>query len=762
MAPKAGIEIRADLKMLRKELADATNEIRTFNKNVLSSATSLKPLEDAGKRTGGVFKAFSGFFGSFTKQILGAQVITRAAGWFRDWGRSIIQSSSSLTELQSKAKVVFGDSFPAIEQGAKAIADEVGRASSTILQFATDMGAVIKAFGLTGPVMENMSTQLAKLAVDMASFHNTADEDAFMALRSGLTGETEPLKRFGIVLTDTNLKMFALTKGITKNVEQMNQAEKTALRYAFIMEKTADAQGDAARTADTFANQTRRLQGEWKELNEELGKEVTPALASGLSVLNDFFTGVFIPTLRIVKTEVGSLLELLGMGGWVGKAIQGIKDRWSIVTGKAFAIQGSQRDLSLEDVQGANSLGLNRPMNATEARDFQLRQAMEEAAKAGAGLGAGGGKGQDRADLEKKVVDAMGEQAKLALEQLNTRRDDLLLRKELGILMKSEEKELAKINRRLEFKDELIEDATEAWKEQLREVERVEERIKDITQAIADEREKLADRLAAIDKDANESAIEAASDFIKERNDILAKSKGSSGLTGDMSRRLGEIDDELRGFTPDQISQATELAGMSAGERKKREQEQKIQDAKDEANARISALEVERTEQQRLLAEVQAAEQMKKQAVVDSLNERLVAETTHYKTLEEAAKAHADEMVKQFNRIYSAQRRSNASGVKLASGGPVVGAGGPTSDSIPAWLSNGEYVINAAATKMYRPLIEKINSMTLAVPRFATGGPVNTTNTNNQTINVNQQNYGEAARFAPDPHMLRWNLRKFA
>jgi len=64
-----------------------------------------------------------------------------------------------------------------------------------------------------------------------------------------------------------------------------------------------------------------------------------------------------------------------------------------------------------------------------------------------------------------------------------------------------------------------------------------------------------------------------------------------------------------------------------------------------------------------------------------------------------------------------------ASGIPtFATGGPVSGAGTGTSDSIPAWLSNGEYVINAKATKANRPLLDSINFGN--AKKYATGGPV--------------------------------------
>ena len=90
---------------------------------------------------------------------------------------------------------------------------------------------------------------MAKLAVDMASFVNSSDEEAFQAIQSGLVGMVQPLRRYGVVLTQANLEQFAQEKGLKQSIKTMSQAQLVALRYAFIMDKTKTAQGDAARTA---------------------------------------------------------------------------------------------------------------------------------------------------------------------------------------------------------------------------------------------------------------------------------------------------------------------------------------------------------------------------------------------------------------------------------------------------------------------------------------------------------------------------------
>ncbi len=89
---------------------------------------------------------------------------------------------------------------------------------------------------------------------------------------------------------------------------------------------------------------------------------------------------------------------------------------------------------------------------------------------------------------------------------------------------------------------------------------------------------------------------------------------------------------------------------------------------------------------------------------------------------------------------------------------PRPGPRGTTDDRIPAWLSNGEYIVKASMARLYRPLLDRINSGLLSAPRFAQGGPVSTTYHQEKSVSIH--NHGELARLNADPRMLTWQLRK--
>jgi len=207
-------------------------------------------------------------------QFIGGSVFI--AGFARAAGAAV-QFASDAEETLNVLRETFESNAAEVEAWSVRVAREVGRSEFLMREMAGTIGAVLTPMmaGNTQASAE-MSTQLAQLAVDLASFFNSTESDALNALRSAITGEVEPMKRFGVVLTEANLQNFALEQGIRKQVKAMNQAEKTALRYQAIMHFTAKAQGDAARTGDGFANASRAAADGVKDLATRIGDRLLP------------------------------------------------------------------------------------------------------------------------------------------------------------------------------------------------------------------------------------------------------------------------------------------------------------------------------------------------------------------------------------------------------------------------------------------------------------------------------------------------------
>ena len=173
-----------------------------------------------------------------------------------------------------------------VEKFAKSAVQNFGMSELTAKRMASTFMSMANSMGLAAKDGKNMSLQLTALAGDMASFYNVEQDVAQTALNSIFTGETESLKKFGIVLTEANLNAFALSRGITKSYNAMSQAEKVALRYQYVLKATANAQGDFARTSSSWANQVRILKEQWSQLIGILGKGLIAALTPIVKALN--------------------------------------------------------------------------------------------------------------------------------------------------------------------------------------------------------------------------------------------------------------------------------------------------------------------------------------------------------------------------------------------------------------------------------------------------------------------------------------------
>lgn len=246
-------------------------------------------------------------FGKQTTEI-GKRLSTRLTLPIGLAGASIIKLASDTQESLNKVDVAFKDSSQEIKDFAKTTLKQFGIARGQALDMAALFGDMSTSMGLTTREAAKMSTSLVGLAGDLASFKNINIEEVTTALAGVFTGETESLKRLGIVMTEINLQQFAMERGMTKSIKKMTQAEKVALRYEFIMSKTVNAQGDFARTNEGAANQMRMFGQSLKEFGSELGERLLPNFEKVMKKLNDLlddFKGLDVETQNVILAFAG-------------------------------------------------------------------------------------------------------------------------------------------------------------------------------------------------------------------------------------------------------------------------------------------------------------------------------------------------------------------------------------------------------------------------------------------------------------------------
>jgi hypothetical protein len=226
--------------------------------------------------------------------VAGFNLLGSAAGAAGEFIGESIGAASALNESLSKSNVVFGDSAKDIEQWANTSAKAFGQSKQQALEAAGTYGNLFQAFGVGQKESADMSKSLVQLAADLASFNNTSVDDALLALRSGLSGETEPLKRYGIAISDARMRTELASQGVKDLGATLTPLQKTTAAYALIMRDSALAQGDFGRTSDGLANSQRILNAELDDLAATIGTALIPPMtelvkygAEGAQVLAD-------------------------------------------------------------------------------------------------------------------------------------------------------------------------------------------------------------------------------------------------------------------------------------------------------------------------------------------------------------------------------------------------------------------------------------------------------------------------------------------
>lgn len=251
--------------------------------------SDLDKVDNKAEETGNTFDKIGSKLGGFSKaldkHVTNALKIGGVA--LAGFGVKAIDMASDLDEVQNVVDVTFGDGASVIDEWANSAGEAFGMSVLQAKQFNGTMGAMLKSMGLTSDETLNMSQAMVGLSGDMASFYNLPIEQAFDKIRSGISGETEPLKQLGINMSVANLEAYALAQGISKPYAKMSQSEQTLLRYNYLMNVTADAQGDFVRTGDSFANQVKKAQMKLSELTAEIGQKLLPYALKFITWVSD-------------------------------------------------------------------------------------------------------------------------------------------------------------------------------------------------------------------------------------------------------------------------------------------------------------------------------------------------------------------------------------------------------------------------------------------------------------------------------------------
>lgn len=301
-------------------MTGATNEVTKFTKtNAKAGKDSATGWKDAFSSVKG---QVVGFAAGGAAAVAGFKIV--------DWFKGSIDAASDLNESLNKSQVVFGKYAPDIEKWASTAATAMGQSTQQAIEAAATFGNFFEAMGIGQPKAASMSKQVVQLASDLASFNNADPADVLEALRSGLAGEVEPLRRFGIDLSDVRLRQEAVNLGLEKNTKNvLPQNIKAQAAFSLILKQTKTAQGDFARTSDGLANKQRIVAAQFEDAKAKVGNAFLPAMLQVKTVLS---TGV-LPALASVLALLTGAFKIAWTA--VGPVVKVASDALSDVAGFA-------------------------------------------------------------------------------------------------------------------------------------------------------------------------------------------------------------------------------------------------------------------------------------------------------------------------------------------------------------------------------------------------------------------------------------------
>ncbi len=308
-----------------KVVGDTKDVERAFKRTSKASSTLEKDLIRVGKRAA---------------IAVGALGVAAGAASFK-----LVKMAGDAEEVRSKFKVTFQAEMPRMVKQLDAFSKATGASRYELRQQAADLGALLVPLTGSRKAAGDLSVGFTKLATDLSSFNNVPVEEALLAIRAGLVGEAEPLRRFGVLLNEAAVKAEAYRSGIAKAGSVLTEQQKVQARANLIMQQTKLAQGDATRTADSFTNQMRKLRNQVSDTATDLGMKLLPIASTVVTKLNEWGPAI--------AEKVRPQLDALGK--WADDHKQEFKDLFADIRGGAEKAGTELRKMAghADDVAGA-------------------------------------------------------------------------------------------------------------------------------------------------------------------------------------------------------------------------------------------------------------------------------------------------------------------------------------------------------------------------------------------------------------------------
>lgn len=429
-----------------KEVMTTLSSAPRVSNNIIQMTNALANLSQQGSKVGSASRSLITGFSNTTKSIKstrsGFKGLASTIGKFyatywlvmRAVGKigGAVDLASQLTEVQNVVDTTFGDMASKVDDFTKTSIQDFGMSELTVKQIASRFQALGTSIGIsseqvangtavankalmsqnntlykTTDSMADMSLNLTRLAGDMASFYDVDQADVAKSLQSIFSGTIAPLRRYGLDLTQATLSEWAMKNGLDANIKSMTQAEKVLLRYNYVMANTQAAQGDFAKTANTWANSVRVLKQEFQAWGSIIGSVIINALKPFVQALSK----VMLKVISFTRTVADALGAIFG---------------WTIeISGGGATVDG------MEDIaDGVGDIGDNADSSNKKAQKLKKTllsideiHALDDNSDSGSGGGSGsGGSGGGGAgsgvDSSLKKTDGLLEKYKSSIKDL--------------------------------------------------------------------------------------------------------------------------------------------------------------------------------------------------------------------------------------------------------------------------------------------------------------------------------------------------------
>ncbi len=298
------------------------------------------------KATDTISKAFTSLRG--TVSGLGG-MLTKVLGpiSFIYLAKECMELGSAVTEVQNVVDTAFGSMAYKMEAFADSSIKNFGMSELAAKKTGSTYMAMAKSIGIVTKDASDMAVTLTGLTGDVASFFNISQDVASTRLKAVFTGETEAIKELGVVMTQTNLEQYALSKGINKSISAMTQAELVTLRYHFVLDSLNMTSGDFVKTQGSWANQTRILTEQIKALGANIGTIMTTVLLPAVRVLNDVLESLVSVT-SLISAAVSSIfgVQISQNSAIAGSAADAAEAENDLAAGITNAAKAAKKSLA--------------------------------------------------------------------------------------------------------------------------------------------------------------------------------------------------------------------------------------------------------------------------------------------------------------------------------------------------------------------------------------------------------------------------------